>query len=138
MLEEENGGTRVTVAMSGFASLPDDAYRERIGPSSAGWEKGLANLKAYVECGVAFSQGYVAAMLGYRREAEAKYAVERSIWIGTPRGTGVACYHRSRADSAVVLPEHPVAIVRAGGWREAFRLRYGNERRQVHPHHRSA
>lgn len=85
-LEDENNGTRVTVAMSGLESLAADAYQERVGPSTAAWEKALENLKAYVgEAELPFPQGYVAALLGYRREAEAKYAVERSIWINAPR-----------------------------------------------------
>src|SRR5262245_57358521 len=36
-LEEENGGTRVTVTMSGFESLPADARQDRLKPSSMGW-----------------------------------------------------------------------------------------------------
>ena len=33
LLEEENGGTRVTVTMSGFEKLPVDARQDRILPS---------------------------------------------------------------------------------------------------------
>jgi uncharacterized protein YndB with AHSA1/START domain len=85
-LAEEKGGTRVTVTMSGFESLPEEARQERFGPSSAGWEKALANLKAHVDnTELPFPQGYVAALLGYRREAKEKFAVERSIWIAASR-----------------------------------------------------
>jgi uncharacterized protein YndB with AHSA1/START domain len=85
-LEEEKGGTRVTVTMSGFASLPEEAGQERLAPSSEGWEKALANLKASVTgAELPFPQGYVAALFGYRREAKAKFAVERSIWIAANR-----------------------------------------------------
>jgi uncharacterized protein YndB with AHSA1/START domain len=85
-LEEEKGGTRVTVTMSGFESLPEDAAQERLAPSGASWEKALANLKAYVAgAELPFPQGYVAALFGYRREAKAKFAVERSIWIAASR-----------------------------------------------------
>ena len=85
-LEEEKGGTRVTVTMSGFESLPEDARQERLGPSGTGWEKALENLKAYVDgTELPFPQGYVAALFGYRREAKEKFAVERSIWIDAPR-----------------------------------------------------
>ena len=86
VLEEENGGTRVTVTMTGFEGLPADAREDRIKPGGAGWEKALANLKAYVAgTELPFPQGYVAALFGYRREAKATLAVERSIWIAAPR-----------------------------------------------------
>jgi uncharacterized protein YndB with AHSA1/START domain len=84
-LEEEKGGTLVTITMGGFESLSEDAYEERVGPSSAGWEKALENLKAYSEgSDLPFPQGYVAALLGYRLETGANYAVERSIWLNAP------------------------------------------------------
>jgi uncharacterized protein YndB with AHSA1/START domain len=86
VLEEEHGGTRVTVTMTGFERLPADAREDRLAPSATAWEKALANLKAYV-AGVElpYPQGYVAALFGYRREARATFAVERSIWIAAPR-----------------------------------------------------
>lgn len=85
-LEEENGGTRVAVTMSGFEDLPAGARQDRIGPSGAAWEKALANLKAYVGgAPLPFPEGYVAALFGYRRQAEKTFAVERSIWIAAPR-----------------------------------------------------
>jgi len=86
VLEEENGGTRVTVTMTGFEALPADAREDRMKPSGAAWEKALANLKASVAgAELPFPQGYVAALFGYRREAKATFAVERSIWIAAPR-----------------------------------------------------
>ena len=86
LLEEENGGTRVTVTMSGFEKLPVDARQDRILPSGMAWEKALANLKAYVTGKtLPFPEGYVAALFGYRRESEKSFAVERSIWIAAPR-----------------------------------------------------
>lgn len=85
-LAEEKGGTRVTVTMTGFESLPEAARQDRLNPSGMGWEKALENLKAYIEGKeLPFPQGYVAALFGYRREAEQKFAVERSIWIDAPR-----------------------------------------------------
>ncbi len=85
-LSEENGGTRVTVTLRGFEALPEDARRDRITPSSTGWERALANLKAYLDgAELPFPEGYVAAMFGYRRESKQLYAVERSIWIAVPR-----------------------------------------------------
>jgi len=55
-------------------------------PSGMAWEKGLANLKAYVTgMPLPFPEGYVAALFGYRRESEKSFAVERSIWISAPR-----------------------------------------------------
>jgi uncharacterized protein YndB with AHSA1/START domain len=86
LLEEENGGTRVTVRMTGFEALPADAREDRMKPSGAAWEKALANLNASVAgAELPFPQGYVAALFGYRSEAKATFAVERSIWIDVPR-----------------------------------------------------
>jgi uncharacterized protein YndB with AHSA1/START domain len=86
LLEEENGGTRVRVTMSGFEALPADVREDRMKPSGAAWEKALANLKAHVAgTELPFPQGYVAALFGFRREAKETFAVERSIWIAAPR-----------------------------------------------------
>ena len=85
LLEEENNGTRVTITMSGFEKLPEDARQDRIVPGGTAWEKALANLKAYLTGkDLPFPEGYVAALFGYRREAEKSFAVERSIWIAAP------------------------------------------------------
>jgi uncharacterized protein YndB with AHSA1/START domain len=86
LLDEANDGTRVTVTMSGFESLPADARQDRITPAGAAWEKALANLKAHVAgASLPFPEGHVAALFGYRRESEKWFAVERSIWIAAPR-----------------------------------------------------
>jgi uncharacterized protein YndB with AHSA1/START domain len=86
LLEEESNGTRVTVSMSGFERLPVAARQDRLAPSGTAWEKALANLKAYLTgMDLPFPEGYVAALFGYRREAEKSFAVERSIWIAAPR-----------------------------------------------------
>lgn len=85
-LEEEKDGTRVTVTMRGFESLPENARQDRIKPSSEGWEKALANLKAAVDgAELPFPQGHAAALFGYRRETEGSFAIERSVWIDAPR-----------------------------------------------------
>jgi uncharacterized protein YndB with AHSA1/START domain len=85
-LREEQNGTRATVTMSGLDALPEDARRERIGPSGAGWEKALQNLKAHVDgAALPFPEGYVAALFGYRREGKKTFSVERSIWLAAPR-----------------------------------------------------
>jgi len=85
-LEEEKDGTRVTVTMSGFESLPADARHDRIAPSGTAWEKALENLKSHVTgTDLPFPEGYVAALFGFRRESEKSFAVERSIWIAAPR-----------------------------------------------------
>jgi uncharacterized protein YndB with AHSA1/START domain len=85
-LEEETGGTRVTVTLTGFEALPAAAAKERLGPSGAGWEKALQNLKAFVEGKpLPFPEGVLASVFGYRRTAGEKLAVERSIWINAPR-----------------------------------------------------
>lgn len=48
-LEEENGGTRVTVTESGFEALPGDVRQQRVDSTAQGYETVLAGLKAYVE-----------------------------------------------------------------------------------------
>jgi uncharacterized protein YndB with AHSA1/START domain len=85
-LDEENGGTRVTVMMTGFDALPDEARHERLDPSGKAWEMALENLKAYVDgAAIPHPQGFVAALLGFRREGQRLFAIERSIWIKAPR-----------------------------------------------------
>lgn len=85
-LDEENGGTRVTVTMTGFERLPADARQDRVEPSGASWEKALANLNAHIIAAeLPFPEGYVAALSGFRRETKQTFAVERSIWIAAPR-----------------------------------------------------
>ncbi|MGH8247860.1 MAG: SRPBCC family protein, partial [Gammaproteobacteria bacterium] len=84
-LEEEKGGTRITVTMFGFEALPADARQDRLHPSGTAWEKALENLNAYIGGReLPYSQGYVAALFGYRREAKEQFAIERSIWIDAP------------------------------------------------------
>ena len=85
-LAEEKDGTQLTVTLNGFESLPEAARQEGRGPTSAGWEKALQNLKAFIDGqALPFPQGYVAALFGYRREAKEKFAVERSIWVAKSR-----------------------------------------------------
>lgn len=85
-VEPDNDATRVTVTMTGFEALPADAQQERVAPSTAGWEKALENLQAYLESKqLPFPQGYVAALLGYRSESKSRFAIERSVWINAPR-----------------------------------------------------
>ena len=48
-LDEENGGTRVTVTETGFEALPDDIRQQRFDSTARGYEKVLAGLKAHVE-----------------------------------------------------------------------------------------
>ncbi len=86
VLEDEEGGTRVTVTVTGFEALPPEAAQERMGPSGMGWEKALQNLKAYLAgAPLPHPEGFIAAMFGFRREALQKLAVERSIWVKAPR-----------------------------------------------------
>jgi uncharacterized protein YndB with AHSA1/START domain len=86
VLEPERDGTHVTVTMTGFEALPLDAGQERLAPSGRGWEKALANLKAYVEgAALPHPEGFVASLFGYRRETPLKLAVERSLWLAAPR-----------------------------------------------------
>lgn len=85
-LEDDNGGTRLTVTMSGFEALPEDSRHDRLNLTGAGWEQALANLKAFV-AGAEKPYPYagVAALFGFVREPKEKIAVERSIWIKAPR-----------------------------------------------------
>jgi uncharacterized protein YndB with AHSA1/START domain len=48
-LEEENGGTRVTVTETGLEALPDDIRQKRFDSTAQGYETVLADLKVYVE-----------------------------------------------------------------------------------------
>lgn len=85
-LEEEGGGTLVTVAMTGFESLAEDARGDRLNLSGEGWEKALKNLKAYVDgVELPFPQAFVGPLFGYWKEPRKKLAIERSIWIHAPR-----------------------------------------------------
>jgi len=85
-LAEEKDGTQLTVTMNGFETLPEATRQERLGPTSAGWEKALQNMNAFINGqALPFPQGYVAALFGYRREAKEKFAVERSIWVAKSR-----------------------------------------------------
>jgi len=86
MLEEEKDGTRVSVTLSGFDALPEDAREDRLDQCRAGWEQTLNNLKAYVEGrDLPFPNAYVAPLFGAWREPRQKLAIERSIWIDAPR-----------------------------------------------------
>jgi len=51
VLEEENGGTRVTVSETGFEALPDEIRQERFDSTARGYTTVLANLKSYLEEG---------------------------------------------------------------------------------------
>ncbi|MFN8531789.1 MAG: SRPBCC family protein [Anaerolineae bacterium] len=85
-LEDENNGTRLTVRLSGFEKLPEQAAQERLEPSGAGWDKALNNLKAHLDgAALPFPEGYTTSLYGYRRESKELFAVERSIWIDAPR-----------------------------------------------------
>lgn len=48
-LEPAGAGTRLTVVESGFAQLPDDAYRTAYDGNSEGWRSELAELAAYLD-----------------------------------------------------------------------------------------
>jgi uncharacterized protein YndB with AHSA1/START domain len=48
-LDEENGGTRVTVTETGFESMPEEIRGQHIEMDAMGFEMLLANLKAQVE-----------------------------------------------------------------------------------------
>jgi uncharacterized protein YndB with AHSA1/START domain len=48
-LEPAGAGTRLTVVESGFAQLPEDAYRTAYDGNTQGWAKELAELAAYLD-----------------------------------------------------------------------------------------
>ena len=48
-LEPSGAGTRLTVVESGFAQLPDDAFRTAYDGNSDGWIKELGELAAYLD-----------------------------------------------------------------------------------------
>jgi uncharacterized protein YndB with AHSA1/START domain len=48
-LEPVAAGTRLTVVESGFAQLPDDAYREAFDGNTEGWASELGELVAYLD-----------------------------------------------------------------------------------------
>lgn len=48
-LEEENGGTRVTVIETGFEALPESIRQERFESTLRGYETVLTDLKTHVE-----------------------------------------------------------------------------------------
>ena len=85
-LAEENGGTRVTITMTGLDSLSPATRRQRLDPSGAAWEKVLANLNAFIAGQeIPHPEGWIAALFGYRLEDAGKPSVERSIWLAAPR-----------------------------------------------------
>jgi len=43
-LEATDGGTRLTMVESGFASLPDDQYEDRFKENTSGWDAELVDL----------------------------------------------------------------------------------------------
>jgi uncharacterized protein YndB with AHSA1/START domain len=48
-LEPAGAGTRLTVVESGFAQLPEDAYRKAYDGNTEGWAKELGELAAYLD-----------------------------------------------------------------------------------------
>ena len=48
-LEPTDAGTRLTVVESGFAQLPEDAYRKAYDGNSPGWMSELGELAAYLD-----------------------------------------------------------------------------------------
>lgn len=49
VLNEENGGTRVTVTETGFEALPDDIRQQRYDSTAKGYATVLEGLKQYIE-----------------------------------------------------------------------------------------
>ncbi len=58
-LEEENGGTRVTVNESGYELLPPAARQARMDPNTVGFGALLENIKAHVDgASLPYPQGF--------------------------------------------------------------------------------
>jgi uncharacterized protein YndB with AHSA1/START domain len=86
LLAEEEGGTQVTIRMTGFEALPADTREDRFNLSGTAWEQTLANLKAFIDGKESpYPMAGVAPLFGYWREVKEKAVVERSIWIDAPR-----------------------------------------------------
>ncbi|MEZ4671924.1 MAG: SRPBCC family protein [Anaerolineae bacterium] len=86
VLDDDAAGTRVTVRMGGFESLPANAREDRLAVSGAGWEQALANLAAYLESKeLPFPYLATGPLFGFWREGHEWIAVERSVWIHAPR-----------------------------------------------------
>jgi uncharacterized protein YndB with AHSA1/START domain len=49
LLEEENGGTRVTITEAGYETLPEEIRQKRFDETGEGYGISMENLKAYVE-----------------------------------------------------------------------------------------
>lgn len=49
LLEEENGGTQVTINETGYESLPEEVRQRRIDETGEGYGMSMENLKAYLE-----------------------------------------------------------------------------------------
>jgi uncharacterized protein YndB with AHSA1/START domain len=85
-LEDERGGTQVTVNVAGFELLPAETREDRRVFSSEGWDKALKNLTAFVDGKeLPHPQAYVGPLFGYWRETQQKLAIERSVLIKVPR-----------------------------------------------------
>jgi uncharacterized protein YndB with AHSA1/START domain len=85
-LDEENNGTRITITMIGFESLPEDARQDRVRVSGAAWDEALQNLKAFIDGQeLPFPAAAISPLYGHWREPKQKIAVERSIWMNAPR-----------------------------------------------------
>jgi len=48
-LEEENGGTRLTLTYSGYERMPEDIRQQNIEENAFGFGMVLANIKAHIE-----------------------------------------------------------------------------------------
>lgn len=85
-LNDHNGGTNVTVTMSGFEAMPEDRRDDRVQLSNKGWEESLQNLKAHVTGdALPFPTAFVGPLFGYWRTPGKTFGVERSIWIKATR-----------------------------------------------------
>lgn len=85
-LNDADGGTEVTVTMSGFETLPKDARDERLEVSGTSWAQTLENLSAFVGGKeLPHPMAAVAPLFGYWRESRERLSAERSIWIAASR-----------------------------------------------------
>jgi uncharacterized protein YndB with AHSA1/START domain len=80
-LEAQGDATDITVLLEGLEVLPEAEREDRLELSRTGWEKTLANLKAFVEgTELPHPQALTGPLFGYWREPDNRIAIERSIW----------------------------------------------------------
>jgi uncharacterized protein YndB with AHSA1/START domain len=85
-LNDHEGGTRVTVRVSGFSAPSDGDSSDRQRLTGESWDKTLGNLKAHIDgTDAPHPDALVGPLFGFWREVRKRHAIERSIWIDAKR-----------------------------------------------------